>query len=428
MSNRSCVALIALLFMWSGPASAAPTVSIQGVFKTLAGVPVTDGEYALTIRFYAAEDSTEPLYEEIQPGIPVVNGVVSATVGANIPLSPAVFSAGDVWIGVGVDAEPELARVPVHWVPYAMVSSVAHTVDCTGCITQKQLAVDLDFVTPEALALALADKATKTELTEALAGYPTQADLTAALAPYATTASLGAYLPLAGGTLSGKLTLEAGLDLSGTLAEGLRLESVAPASIACDAAQRGRLIIDSDAPDLVYCDGAIWRRLSGCEFTCPDPLTALCGQALVDGCGTTCTDAGTALNTAQCAPPDQVACGEQPVDACQNACPGAAGTQCPSGQVCDTGKCVALSTLGYVSGEGAPCDVDDDWFDCNKDPNNADCNPPGTKIQGENDCAFANKNQGTALEACKCIISPLATKAVLVPNVNGPACTVYACQ
>ena len=241
------------------------------------------------------------------------------------------------------------------------------------------------------------------------------------------SAALADYLPLTGGTLSGKLTLTAGLDLKGTVAEGLRFQTAAPSSIPCVLEQRGRTIIGDVSGDLFYCDGTAWRRVAGCALLCPDPAGFACGATVTDGCGDPCAASGTGLNEGQCAALEESPCGETREDQCQNTCPGGTGTQCQQGETCEDGSCVASAPLGFVSAEGGDCTIDDDWYDCGKDPSNSDCLPPGAKVQETNCGAFYATSQATPLEACRCIISPNTASAELVPGANSGFCTVYAC-
>lgn len=128
-------ALLALLMLPTLAAAQNATIAVQGSLMNAAG-PVPDGDYGVTFAFYDAENAAKPLFEHIDAGVKVSRGVFSVTLGAKTKLDSAWWSAGKVnWIGVRVGSDNELARVPLHAVPYALRADIATSVACTGCIT-----------------------------------------------------------------------------------------------------------------------------------------------------------------------------------------------------------------------------------------------------------------------------------------------------
>ncbi len=114
--HRAVVA-IAVVGAWVSVAAAQP-VAVQGRVLSAGGVAV-DGQYDLTLAFYADASEGAPLYEETLAGVQVAAGVFSASVA--LPAGVAL-AADELWLGVTVAGEPELARTRVGAVPYALVS------------------------------------------------------------------------------------------------------------------------------------------------------------------------------------------------------------------------------------------------------------------------------------------------------------------
>ncbi len=134
LTRRSAIVLTALitLVLAAAPAvSAVPaTMSYQGVLTAAGGVPLPNGDYALTFRIYDVAAGGTPLWQEIQ-SIPVADGVFDAILGTVGPLD-LPFDA-PYWLGVSVAADPELApRTELTSAPYALRAAVA---DAAGADT-----------------------------------------------------------------------------------------------------------------------------------------------------------------------------------------------------------------------------------------------------------------------------------------------------
>jgi len=69
--------------------------------------------------------------------VQVKGGVFSVTLGVFVPLDATIFEGGKAqWVGVQVDAEPELPRVALSTSPYAFAANVAASamaLTCSGC-------------------------------------------------------------------------------------------------------------------------------------------------------------------------------------------------------------------------------------------------------------------------------------------------------
>ncbi|MSQ82722.1 MAG: hypothetical protein EXR77_07370 [Myxococcales bacterium] len=151
--RRNCAAVVlALMANWTAAtvvSAAAPTGHVLQAFGavTSSGVPAADGNYTLTARLYATVDANIAEYKEITVGVPVKNGQFALYIGASDPtlLLTAAFLGKyqNLWLGLQVEAEPELTRVAVGWAPYALVADTANTLNCTGCIGLNQLAPEV---------------------------------------------------------------------------------------------------------------------------------------------------------------------------------------------------------------------------------------------------------------------------------------------
>ena len=120
--------------------AAAPTLAVQGRLATVSGAAVTDGTYALTFAFYEAADSALATTTAVEPTVAVVDGLFDVRLGSATALDPAPFRGGVVhWVGIVVDGEPELLRLPLSPVPYAFRADSAADLQCTGCVSAAEL-------------------------------------------------------------------------------------------------------------------------------------------------------------------------------------------------------------------------------------------------------------------------------------------------
>lgn len=121
--------VVALLSLLAGQALAVPLLlGHQARLLTGAGGPVADGKYSLVISIYTAENAVDSLWSEALVGLPVKDGVLALTLGANAknPLTIDLFAKNsDLWEGVAVDGDPELPRQRLASVPYAVAASEA---------------------------------------------------------------------------------------------------------------------------------------------------------------------------------------------------------------------------------------------------------------------------------------------------------------
>jgi hypothetical protein len=129
-------------------ASAAPaSVAVQGRLLAQGAGPVADGNYALAFKLYETKAGGDPLWSEFHLAVAVQGGVFALDLGSVDPKNPlddGQFLGGKgKWLGVTVGGEPELPRVALHRLPYAMHAlgaASAHALECSGCVQAGHLA------------------------------------------------------------------------------------------------------------------------------------------------------------------------------------------------------------------------------------------------------------------------------------------------
>ena len=124
-------------------AAAPPAVlAVEGLLHTVGGGPVADGAYTLTLRIYPDLDAEKAVYKEIHIAIEVSNGGFHLLLGGSdaenaIPLDLLAKHPAAA-LSVQVAIEPELPRVRLHAVPYALHAAAADTI--AGGLTGDKLA------------------------------------------------------------------------------------------------------------------------------------------------------------------------------------------------------------------------------------------------------------------------------------------------
>lgn len=94
------------------------TIRFQGTLDDSVGAPI-DGFFMLTFRLYKSETGGEPLWEEVQQNVNIVNGTLDVELGSVEPLD-ASFDE-QYWLSVEVGSDGEMIpRFKLTSVPYAM--------------------------------------------------------------------------------------------------------------------------------------------------------------------------------------------------------------------------------------------------------------------------------------------------------------------
>ncbi len=161
--RRTLAVLFAGLLLSASPAWGAPAqLPVQGVLLDNAGEPVADGAFAMVFALYSAGDAEVPVWAETWPAdghdcvedaagcVAVSRGVFSTSLGAQLPLDAGLFATHQqLWLGMAVEGEPELARQPLGSAAWAFHAAsagwaeVAGGLDCTGCVPLAALAGDV---------------------------------------------------------------------------------------------------------------------------------------------------------------------------------------------------------------------------------------------------------------------------------------------
>jgi len=154
-------ASLALALLVPAPVLAAKTVlAIQGRLTNVAGSPVADGTYPFAFALHEADTGGVPVYNEMFLAVPVSGGLFAVQLGATplASLDDALFLSGKAhWVGVTVAGDPELPRVPLRPVAYALSAlSAGKAADlaCSGCVLAGAIAagaVGTDTLAPGAV-------------------------------------------------------------------------------------------------------------------------------------------------------------------------------------------------------------------------------------------------------------------------------------
>ena len=111
-------------------------INFQGRLAMPSGNPVPNGNYNLIFNFYAAPTGNNRIGQKIINNVPVKNGTFAALFDS----LPATLFNGNVWLGIVIGNDAELApRTQIVSVPYALKSTLALTVP-DGSITNAKLA------------------------------------------------------------------------------------------------------------------------------------------------------------------------------------------------------------------------------------------------------------------------------------------------
>ncbi len=108
-----------------GAGAAGTTIPYAGRLNDQAGQPVAEGAYDFTFALYAAETGGEPLWSEVQTGVPVARGEFRTTLGSVAPIPAAALSSRALWLAVSVRGPGEAGFTAL--APRQRVSAAAPT-------------------------------------------------------------------------------------------------------------------------------------------------------------------------------------------------------------------------------------------------------------------------------------------------------------
>jgi hypothetical protein len=122
------------------PAHALPhSVMQEGLVLDPQNRPV-DGVHALRVRLYDRPVGGVPVFDERHPDIEFFEGYYAIAIGAVEDLPPDLFLAPSLWLGLTIDAGPELTpRTPLMHVPAALTAEIAR--NAIGDITPRTVAI-----------------------------------------------------------------------------------------------------------------------------------------------------------------------------------------------------------------------------------------------------------------------------------------------
>ena len=143
------LALIAVFFIHLAVSAQVPQlINYQARLTDVAtGLPVDDGEYAITFSFYETSTGGSALWTESQ-SVQSTNGIYSVLLGSINPLDVSLFSGATRYLGITVGSDPEMMpRKQMVSVPYAFsAEAVANEADPVYSASQAANITENDIV------------------------------------------------------------------------------------------------------------------------------------------------------------------------------------------------------------------------------------------------------------------------------------------
>jgi len=123
----ACLAVVASA-AWASTAGAVPNLlQYQGRLTNAAGAPIT-GSHSVLFALYSGASGGPPLWTEVQV-VALDDGMFSVLLGGLTPLPSDAFAADGRWLGIKLDADPEMSpRQRVTSVAYALRAGQADRV------------------------------------------------------------------------------------------------------------------------------------------------------------------------------------------------------------------------------------------------------------------------------------------------------------
>ncbi len=267
----AALAALTMAAVSSAQAAVPQATLIEGALATGNGTPATDGDYSITFSLHAGAEGGVALWSEGPAQVTVSSGRMTHRLGSVETLNAATLASA-AYLEIQVGAEPPLPRQPLSAVAFAMRSSVAETLQCSGCVPLSALvqgSVDA-FVTTSSLA-----KAAKSGSYADLAD-PVDLSVFAAAADLATVASSGAYADLS--DLPNLDAYAKAQDL-GTYAQATDLDVLAKKDALHKVATSGSYADLTDPPTLVEVGKACGTNLVVAGFKADGSLDCVLGQA-----------------------------------------------------------------------------------------------------------------------------------------------------
>jgi hypothetical protein len=122
----STITLVAAL---SISAAVPTTISYQGLLSDDTGQPIADNDYSVTFTIYNSAGAGDSIWAEIQT-VSTADGLFTVLLGANNPLVDTVFNGTTRFLGIKIEAGPELLpRTAMVSVPFAFRASQSDSSD-----------------------------------------------------------------------------------------------------------------------------------------------------------------------------------------------------------------------------------------------------------------------------------------------------------
>ncbi len=159
-SLRLLIGLLCTAFALPALSAVPQTIAVQGALRTSAGGPVTDGDYILSFALYEAAKDGVAVWKEGPEILTVSGGAFTWALGSTKALdAKKIGTMKAVWLGVKVSKEAELPRVPLRSVAFALQAASANNLACSGCVESGH--IKADSIAADRLAFPWAGSKTK---------------------------------------------------------------------------------------------------------------------------------------------------------------------------------------------------------------------------------------------------------------------------
>jgi len=107
-------------------------IKFEAIATNSRGRPI-NGRRTLTFSIYDTPSNGSPLWSETHTDVSLSRGAFSVLLGSSTPLTPAFDT--NYWVGIQVNSEAELPRVPLPSAPYALRAAVAEGLSSNAVAT-----------------------------------------------------------------------------------------------------------------------------------------------------------------------------------------------------------------------------------------------------------------------------------------------------
>jgi deleted-in-malignant-brain-tumors protein 1 len=131
------VALLATMLISTGTLAVVPDmIPVQGVLADVDDAPV-DGLVDMTFNLYDGESSSTVLWTDTFIDVDVDMGFFTVYLGGGAALDfSTLLTNPEIWMGVTVESDPEMTRVPFYTVPFAIEAQVCERI---GSLTETDI-------------------------------------------------------------------------------------------------------------------------------------------------------------------------------------------------------------------------------------------------------------------------------------------------